>query len=93
MIAAVAQAPASSSIETAQTLAVNGQGAFVVDQRTLATNRPGVFAGGDAQRGPAILIEAIADGRRGALSIDRYLRGIEPLAEPEEATAARSRSR
>ena len=73
MIAAVAQAPESSFLDATQEVAVNAQGAFVVDPRTLATNRPGIFAGGDAQRGPGILIEAVADGRRGALSIDRYL--------------------
>jgi hypothetical protein len=43
-----------------------------------------VFAGGDSYRGPGILIEAIADGRRGALSIDRYLRGIDLLTAREK---------
>ena len=33
--------------------------------------------------GPGILIEAIAAGRRGALSIDRYLRDV-PLLTPRE---------
>ncbi|MBE0559035.1 MAG: FAD-dependent oxidoreductase, partial [Proteobacteria bacterium] len=84
MIAAVAQAPGSSSIDAAQPLRVNGQGAFVVDQRTLATSSPGIFAGGDAQRGPGIVIEAIADGRRGALSIDRYLRGVDLRADRDD---------
>jgi heterodisulfide reductase subunit A len=42
-----------------------------------------VFAGGDSARGPGALIQAIADGRRAALSIDRYLRG-EPLLTPRE---------
>jgi heterodisulfide reductase subunit A-like polyferredoxin len=56
-----------------------------VDPQTLATNRPGVFAGGDAAAGPGALIEAIAAGRRGALSIDRYLRAV-PLLTPRELT-------
>ena len=30
------------------------------------------------------MIEAIADGRRGALSIDRYLRGVDLLTPREE---------
>ncbi|MHB8773241.1 MAG: FAD-dependent oxidoreductase [Syntrophales bacterium] len=84
LIAAVAQTPASGTITAAQPFAVSGQGAFVVDPLSMATNRPGVFAGGDARRGPAIVIEAIADGRRAALAIDRYLRGVEPLAEKED---------
>ena len=35
----------------------------------------GVFAGGDAANGPATVIEAIAAGRRAAISIDKYLGG------------------
>ncbi|MDZ7821657.1 MAG: hypothetical protein U5N26_07520 [Candidatus Marinimicrobia bacterium] len=34
-----------------------------------------VFAGGDFRRGPATAIEAIADGKNAALSIDRFLCG------------------
>ncbi|MCK4362094.1 MAG: FAD-dependent oxidoreductase, partial [Dehalococcoidia bacterium] len=46
-----------------------------VDPITLATSRPGVFAGGDAQTGPGIAIEAVAAGNRAAVSITRYLKG------------------
>jgi heterodisulfide reductase subunit A-like polyferredoxin len=46
-----------------------------VDSLTLETNMPGIFAGGDIVRGPASIIEAIADGNEAAASIDRYLRG------------------
>jgi hypothetical protein len=35
----------------------------------------GVFAGGDVANGPATVIEAIAAGRRAAVSIDIYLGG------------------
>ncbi len=59
-----------------------------VDPDTLATNRKGVWAGGDAVSGPASVIEAIADGRQAATSIDKYLGGNgvidETLAPPEE---------
>jgi NADH-quinone oxidoreductase subunit F len=59
-----------------------------VDDDTLATTREGVFAGGDAVTGPATVIEAIAAGRRAAVSIDKYLGGSgiidEELASPEE---------
>ena len=62
-----------------------------VDPDTLATSRDGVFAGGDAISGPASVIEAIADGRQAAISIDKYLGGSgeidETLAPPEEAAA------
>ena len=83
MIAAVAQAPEISFLDDSHGLEVTPKGTFAVDALTLATNRPGVFAGGDVARGPWILIQAIADGRRGALSIDRYLRGV-PLLTPRE---------
>jgi heterodisulfide reductase subunit A-like polyferredoxin len=84
MIAAVAQAPEVSFLEESTGLEITRQGTFVVDPRTLATTKPGVFAGGDAAKGPGTLIEAIADGRRAALSIDRYLRGVELLTPREE---------
>jgi len=48
---------------------------MVVDNNTLATNVPGVFAGGDFATGPGFVVEAIAAGRRGAIAIDKYLRG------------------
>jgi heterodisulfide reductase subunit A-like polyferredoxin len=84
MIAAVAQAPEISFLDPGHGLRVDPRRqTFVVDEQTLATNRPGIFAGGDAVRGPAALIEAIAHGRRAALSIDRYLRG-EPLLTPRD---------
>jgi len=59
-----------------------------VDDDTLATTREGVFAGGDAVTGPATVIEAIAAGRRAAVSIDKYLGGSgiidEEMASSEE---------
>jgi heterodisulfide reductase subunit A-like polyferredoxin len=83
LIAAVAQAPEISFLDESHGLAITRQGTFEVDPHTLATNRPGVFAGGDAARGPGILIQAIADGRRGALSIDRYVRQVDLLTPRE----------
>jgi nitrate reductase beta subunit len=44
-----------------------------VDPLTLQSNDPDIFAGGDAVRGPQSVIEAIADGRQAAVSIDRYI--------------------
>lgn len=83
MVAAIAQAPEISFLDPDHGLAVTRAGTFKVDPQTLATNLPGVFAGGDAAAGPGALIEAISAGRRGALSIDRYLRGV-PLLTPRE---------
>ena len=54
---------------------------IVVDEETLATTRPGVFAGGDAVRGTAFVIDSVASGHQAAQSIHRYLQG-EPLQPP-----------
>lgn len=53
------------------------------DIKTLCTNQPGVFAGGDVVRGPNTVVAAIADGKKAALMIDRYLSG-EDLKKPIE---------
>jgi len=56
-------------------------GTVVADPETLATNRPGVFAGGDLVTGPATIVGAIAAGKKAAKMIGRYLRG-EDLVQP-----------
>ena len=50
-------------------------GALIVDENTLSTNIPGIFAGGDFTTGPTFAIRAIASGRRAAIAIDRYIHG------------------
>lgn len=63
-------------------------GTIKVDSETLATGESGIFAGGDVVSGSASVIEAIAQGRKAAISIDKYLGGEgvidEKLATPEE---------
>lgn len=54
---------------------LTAKGRLEVDPVSLATNVPGVFAGGDVVSGPASVIEAIAAGKRAAISIDMYLKG------------------
>ncbi|MEM3699972.1 MAG: FAD-dependent oxidoreductase [Candidatus Bathyarchaeia archaeon] len=55
-----------------------------VDPTTLETNMPGVFAGGDIATGPASIIEAVGAGKRAAVSIHRYLQGIDLRSGREE---------
>ncbi len=50
-------------------------GTFVIDNKTMMTTMPGVFAGGDIVRGPEDVINAIADGKKAAINIDLYLGG------------------
>lgn len=54
-------------------LSVNRWGGLIIDEDTGATNRPGVFAGGDCVTGAATVVHAVAAGRRAAAAIERYL--------------------
>jgi formate dehydrogenase major subunit len=55
---------------------------IAANDRTLATNLPGVFAGGDAVLGADLAVRAVAAGRMAAASIDQYLNGREVTGEP-----------
>lgn len=85
VIAAIGQVPAGS-----EELGVElGKGGYVkADSDTLATDRAGVYAGGDLVTGPASIIDAIAQGRMAAQSIDKYLGGSgvidQALTTPEK---------
>ena len=74
VIAAVGQAPDLSFLPPDSALERTRWETLVVDSNTLATNISGVFAGGDFVTGPGMVIDAIAAGRRAAISIDKYLR-------------------
>ncbi len=67
-----------------QGIEVGRRNRIVVDPVTLETNIKGVFAGGDVVTGPKSVIDAIAAGKRAAVSIDRYLRGQDLKAGREE---------
>lgn len=62
--------------DTTPGLETRNYGLIVTNKETGETTRPGVFAGGDAVTGPALVVLAMADGRRAAESIDRYLKGL-----------------
>lgn len=87
LIAAIGEqpyVPAGFQVET-------GRGSILKVNEDLSTNQVGVFAGGDCVTGPALVIDAIAAGRKAARSIDRCLGGkgdiTEHLVPPEEAMA------
>jgi NADH-quinone oxidoreductase subunit F len=60
-------------------ISVTSWGTFVINDDTLMTTMAGVFAGGDVARGPDTVIRAIADGKKAAVSIDKYLGGTGKL--------------
>jgi NADPH-dependent glutamate synthase beta subunit-like oxidoreductase len=77
VILAIGQAPDTSFITEDSIIKRTRGGYIIADENTLATNVPGVFAGGDGVYGPKSVIEALASGKKAAISIDRYLRGEE----------------
>jgi len=76
VIVAIGQAPDLSFLDGAKGLHVSQKRSIEVDPITLTTNLPGVFAGGDVVN-VATVAEAMADGKKAAISIDRYLRGVD----------------
>jgi len=69
-------------------LALRDDGTLAAHPQTQATNVEGVFAGGDCVTGPATAVDAMADGRRAAQAIRRYLEGQPmPVAAPAEKSA------
>jgi indolepyruvate ferredoxin oxidoreductase alpha subunit len=81
VIVAIGQIPALTFAD--KELQISAQNTLIVDPDTLATNKPGVFAGGDVVTGPATVADAVGTGKRAAVSIDRYLRG-KPLNSKEK---------
>jgi homotetrameric NADPH-dependent glutamate synthase len=84
VILAIGEAPDLTLLPADSKFNITPRGTLEVAPGNLATNVPGVFAGGDAVTGPATVIEAIAAGRKGATFIDKYLRG-ESLDYKEES--------
>jgi formate dehydrogenase major subunit len=85
VIAAIGQSVDLQPLNSAQiTLSKWG---IAADPRTLATNLPGVFAGGDAVTGPDLAVRAVAAGKLAAASIDQYLNGKKVIGSPESVNA------
>jgi len=80
VLCAIGQRP-DGDLFAAEGLEVRENGAIVADEATCATSLEGVFAAGDVAGRPGSVVEAIADGRRAAAAICRYLAG-EPLEPP-----------
>ena len=72
VILAVGQAPEVSFLPADLGIELTRFGGLAVDS-SLRTSNPRVWAGGDVAFGPRNLIDAIADGRRAAASIDAVL--------------------
>ena len=88
VILAIGQKPDVSFLN-GSSVTLKKNGAVAVDPDTGAA-APGIYAGGDVVRGPAIIIQGCADGRRAAEAICREF-NIEfhqiPFAQPTLTTA------
>ena len=73
IIPAISQQPDISFLPDEHGFEISRWNSFVVNESTMATNRSGVYAGGDAVTGPATVIEAIRAGHIAASSIKEYL--------------------
>jgi len=74
IIAAISEQPDTVGLEG---LRLTKRNTLEVNPDSFLSDRPGVFGGGDVVRGPNTVIGAIADGKKAAVLIERYLKGYQ----------------
>ena len=77
VIIAIGQATDLSVLPENTCIKTTRGGWLIADPLTLATDEDGIFAGGDGVTGPKSAVEAIKHGHEAAISIDRYLNGLD----------------
>ena len=82
VILAIGQTSDLSFLTPEDGIETTRQGTVKINPETLMTTAPGVFAGGDIAFGPRLIISAVADGKKAAEQIDRYLRGPDWQRKP-----------
>ena len=82
VIAAIGQAVNTRGLADAG-IELNRWGTIIVNKKTMQTNLPNVFAGGDCVLGPDIAVRAVGMGRQAAAAIDQFVRGQAVVGEPE----------
>ncbi|MCR4665275.1 MAG: bifunctional dihydroorotate dehydrogenase B NAD binding subunit/NADPH-dependent glutamate synthase [Paludibacteraceae bacterium] len=73
VIVAVGVSPNPIIPQSVEGLNISKKGTIVVEDDTLQSSIPTLFAGGDIVRGGATVILAMSDGRKAAKAIDEYL--------------------
>ncbi len=73
VIMAIGQSSDLSWIHPGDGIEVTPRNTIKTDPTTLATTAPGVYAGGDVSFGPRNAIDAVANGKKAAQSIHRFL--------------------
>ncbi len=79
VIAAIGQKPDPDSWAGEGAPGVTRWNSVEADEKTYQSSVDWIFTGGDCLTGAATAIEAIAAGRKAAISIDRFLKGLKPL--------------
>jgi NADPH-dependent 2,4-dienoyl-CoA reductase/sulfur reductase-like enzyme len=77
VLVAIGEAPDPSFLPPGTSVEVAAWGGLLVNEQTLATGAPGVFAAGDVTYGPKSIIHAAAHGRKAARAIHAYLRKLD----------------
>jgi len=77
VILAIGQASDLSFLKPSDGIETTRQGTLKINPETLMTTAPGIFAAGDIAFGPRLIINAVADGKKAAEQIDKFLRGSE----------------
>ena len=77
VIEAIGSKAAEESTDWYPSVKTNAKKYIEIDKKTGATSVTGIFAGGDIVRGPALVVEAVQDGKVAARAIKKYLRGEE----------------
>jgi len=72
-ILAIGYKPDPIISDTTPGIQTHSSGLWVADEHTGATNRRGVFTGGDIRTGPHLVVTAMVAGRKAAAAINRYL--------------------
>lgn len=75
VIIAIGSGPDSQLKEQLPNVKFTKRGLIQINKDTFATAVNGIYAGGDIVRGPALLVDAVADGKKGAKSIIKFLQG------------------
>lgn len=85
VVLAIGQVPDIQSLEPDERITMTRDQRIQVNRATFATQRPGVFATGDAVTSDKMsAIEAIAMGKKAAAEIDAYLRGKATVKDSDD---------
>jgi formate dehydrogenase beta subunit len=75
IVFAIGQSSDLKGLDLTNSLKLTPLGTISINDSTMETGVPGVFACGDIVKGPASIVDAVSLGRRTASAVDRYLGG------------------